>query len=291
MTLDQILTVEAIVKSGSFKGAAEMLFKSQPSISMAIKKMEEEYQITLFSRDEYRPSLTGDGKIFYEKAKLLIREYRELDALSKLMGSGVEPEIKLSIDAVSPVSLVLQFLRDFFQNHPRTQLTMQHEVLSGTIERLLDREVDLAITPKPIHDFDLDYKKIAQTKMVSVISSDLVKGKKKITNEFLRDHNQIILADSARKIIKISTGILEGGKSLTVNDMAFKKELIMQGMGWGGLPVALVEKEIADKRLTVINTNLISDREMDIYLVKLKNVKLGPVAKELWDKFNGDCLV
>lgn len=291
MTLEQILTVEAIIKTGSFKGAAEMLFKSQPSISMAIKKLEEEYQIILFDRDDYRPSLTSDGKIFYEKAKVLIREFRELDSLSKLIGSGVEPEIKVSIDAVSPVNLVLKFLREFFHAHPQTKLTLQYEVLSGTIERLLDGEVDLAITPKPVHDFDLDFKKITSTKMISVISAELIKNEKKITDEFLRNHNQIILADSARKIAKVSTGVLEGAKSITVNDMSFKKELILQAMGWGGLPVALIEQEMKDKKLTAIRTKMVNDREIDIYLVKLKNAQLGPVAKELWNSFNGDALV
>lgn len=290
MTLDQILTVEAIVKKGSFKAAAEYLYKSQPSISMAIKKLEQEYQMILFSRDEYRPTLTNDGKIFYEKAKILLRDFRELDSLAKLIGSGVEPEIKVSVDAISPLDVVLKFLRDFFDNHPKTKLTLRYEVLSGTIERLLDGEVDLAITPKPLFEHDLDYKSIAASELVPVISSELIKNKTKITHDFLRQHNQIILSDSARKIERVSTGILEGGKSVTVNEMSFKKELIMQGLGWGGLPLGIISNEIKAKKVTVIDTPLIKKREIEIFLVKMKNVELGPVAKELWESFNKKAL-
>ena len=111
MTLDQMLTIEAIVQEGSFKAAADFLHKSQPSISMAIKKLEEEYQIILFSRDEYRPSLTTEGRIFFEKTKLVLKEFRELESIAHQMTRGEEVELRISIDAVSPVSLILKFLK------------------------------------------------------------------------------------------------------------------------------------------------------------------------------------
>lgn len=284
MTLEQLLTIDAIVKEGSFKAAADSLHKSQPSISMAVKKLEEEYQINLFSRDEYRPSLTADGRVFYDKAKLLIREFRELEALAEQMSKGVESEIRVSIDAVSPVSLVLKFLKDFFSKHPSTRLTLKFEVLSGTIERLIDGDVNIAITPKPQVEYTFDSRSIAMTKMITVISTQLIKDEEKITDVFLRSHNQIILADSARRIAKINSGVLAGSKSLTVTDMGFKKELIMQGLGWGGLPYGLVKDELASKKLTRIETALIKDREIEIFIVRDASKPMGPVMKELWER-------
>lgn len=286
MTLEQLLTLEAIVKEGSFKAAADYLHKSQPSISMAIKKLEEEYQLIFFSRHEYRPSLTNEGKIFYEKAKLLIREYRELEALAHQMTSGVEGELRISIDAVSPVSLVLKFLRTFFAKHPSTKLHLRFEVLTGTIERLIDAEVDLAITPKPQVDYPFDYKLLTKTKMVSVISPKLLSDGKKITDLFLRGHNQIILADSARRLAKVSTGVVEGAKNLTVSDIYFKKELILQGLGWGGLPHDLIKAEMNAKKLLPIKTALVKEREIEIYLVRDVNKPMGPVMKELWKRLD-----
>lgn len=282
MTLEQLLTIEAIVKEGSFKAAADFLHKSQPSISMAIKKLEEEYQIVLFSRDEYRPSLTGDGKVFYQKARLLLREYRELSALALQMSKGVEPEIRVSIDAVSPVSLVLKFLKNFFATHSSTKLVLKFEVLSGTVERLIDGDVDIAITPKPAIEHTFDMQLMTKTKMISVISTQLIKNEKKVTDTFLREHNQIILADSARRIAKVNSGLLEGAKSLTVSDIGFKKELIMQGLGWGGLPYDLVKGELSAKKLTAIKTPLIKDRDIEIYMVRDAAKPMGPVLKELW---------
>lgn len=287
MTLEQLLSIDAIVREGSFKSAADYLHKSQPSISMAVKKLEDEYQINLFSRDEYRPSLTSDGKVFYEKAKLLLREFRELEALAIQMSKGIESEIRVSIDAVSPVPLVLKFLKDFFATHPGTKLMLKFEVLSGTLERLIDGDVNIAITPRPQIEYTFDSRAIATTKMITVISTQLLKGQDSMTDAFLREHNQIILADSARRIAKLDSGILAGPKNLTVTDMGFKKELIVQGLGWGGLPYGLVEEELKSGELTRIETASIKDRAIEIFIVRDSSKPMGPVMKELWERAEG----
>ena len=231
MTLEQILTIEAIVQHGSFKAAADFLHKSQPSISMAIKKLEEEYQVTLFSRDEYRPSLTNEGRIFFEKARSVLKEFRELELTAEQMTRGEEVELRISIDSVSPVSLILKFLKRFFSQHPKTRLQLSFEVLNGTLERLIDGEVDFAITPIIEGEWAVEKLPLTKTIMIPVMRADLIK-EKKVTDAILRQHNQIVLADSARRVKKASSGILEGGKSLTLSEISFKKELILQGLGW-----------------------------------------------------------
>ncbi|MDO9181270.1 MAG: LysR family transcriptional regulator [Bacteriovorax sp.] len=226
MTLEQILTIDAIVNQGSFKAAADFLHKSQPSISMAIKKLEEEYQVILFSRDEYRPSLTNEGRIFYEKAKSVLKEYRELEVMAHQMTRGEEVELRISIDAVSPVSLILKFLKQFFSAHPNTRLQLSFEVLNGTIERLIDAEVDFAITPMDGRaNWVIEALALTKTIMIPVMHADLIK-EKKITDLVLKEYTQIILADSSRHTPRMSTGILEGGKSITLSEISFKKEKI-----------------------------------------------------------------
>lgn len=285
MTLDQIITIEAIVREGSFKAAADFLHKSQPSISMAVKKLEEEYQLIFFSRDEYRPSLTAEGKIFYQKAKALLKEFRELDALARQMNQGVEVELRVSIDAVSPVSLILKFLKNFFAQHPKTKLQISFEVLHGTIERLIDGEVDMAITPMYESAANFKSLKLTKVKMVPVISSQLVKGLK-INDDFLRSQTQIIVPDTSKHSPKMSTGILDNAKSITISEIYFKKEMIVQGLGWGSLPYDLIKAELNSKKVTTIHTASIKEREMDIFILRNPQKPMGPVMKELWERLD-----
>lgn len=288
MTLDQLLTIEAIVLEGSFKAAADSLHKSQPSISMAVKKLEEEYQVILFSRNEYRPSLTKEGEFFFEKAKSVLREFRELDSLARQMMSGEEVELRISIDAISPVSLILKFLKEFFSNHPNTKLQLSFEVLNGTIERLIEGDVDFAITP--MHgdaNWSVDALPLTRAKIIPVRRADLF-PEQKVTDELLRQYNQIVLADSSVNSPKMTTGVLVGGKSVTLSEISFKKEMIIQGLGWGGLPYEMVKLELEQKTLVPIKTALIKEQEMEIFLLRDSQKSLGPVARELWEKMRGE---
>lgn len=281
MTLEQLLTIEAIVQCGSFKAAADHLHKSQPSISMAIKKLEDEYQISLFSRSEYRPTLTKEGISFFEKSKVVLKEFRELDLIAKQMTKGEEVELRISIDVISPVSLILKFLKNFFNRHPNTKLQLSFEVLQGTLERLIDGEVDFAITPMHEADQTLETALLTKTRMVPVMHPDLVK-EKKLTDNVLRGYTQIILSDSSRHMDKKSMNVLDGGKSLRLSEVSFKKEMILQGLGWGGLPYEMVKHEIAKKILVPIKTHTIFEKEIKIFLVHNPKNPMGPVARELW---------
>ena len=64
----------------------------------------------------------------------------------------------------------------------------------------------------------------------------------------LRAHPQIVLRDSAQGSSP-ALNVLEGGLRWTVTDIGAKKELILAGMGWGGLPEHVVADELADRTL------------------------------------------
>ncbi len=67
MKHDQLLAFEAIVTTGTFRGAAERLNKSQSAISHTIRQLEVELELTLLSCDGYRPRLTPEGQVFFAR--------------------------------------------------------------------------------------------------------------------------------------------------------------------------------------------------------------------------------
>ena len=85
---------------------------------------------------------------------------------------------------------------------------------------------------------------------------------------------------------RASTGVLEGGKSLTLSEISFKKEMILQGLGWGGLPSEMVKSELTRGLLVPIKTTLIKEQAMEIFLVHDPKKAMGPVARELWGKMS-----
>lgn len=286
MTYDQLLTLDAVIKAGSFKAASERLHKSQPSISIAIKKLEEEFQMKLFSRDAYRPKLTREGEAFYEKSKLALFHMQSLNALGEELAMGVEPEVRVGMDAICPGNLVYCNLKNFFQSYPQTNLHLSVDVISGTKEKLINGDIQIGIMNVNILESDMelfDHYPLAISEMIPVISSSHSQGI--VSNvEELKLIPQVIIESTGSDKSK-SYGILEGGRKWTVNDILTKKEIIIAGLGWGGLPDHMIREQLDSGELLPINLGQIKSRKGMISVLRKKNSAFGPVAKELWEKF------
>jgi DNA-binding transcriptional LysR family regulator len=98
----------------------------------------------------------------------------------------------------------------------------------------------------------------------------------------MRDYVQCVIRDTARRSPPRDYYLIEGARSWTVSDQLMKKELIMQGMGWGHLPQYLIEKELRDGALLPITGRYFKGGEVDIVAARRRNVPHGPVADRLW---------
>ncbi|MCO4756073.1 MAG: LysR family transcriptional regulator, partial [Bacteriovoracaceae bacterium] len=145
MTYDQLVTLESIVNEGSFKAASELLHKTQPSLSTAIKKLEQEYGLQLFSRENYRPELTEVGKAFYKKAQTAMESFRELDTFAKELSLDYETELSLIIDAICPLFKISPALEDFFSKRTSLSFELNIDLLDGLTEKILQHHVDFGI--------------------------------------------------------------------------------------------------------------------------------------------------
>ncbi|MCF0156793.1 MAG: LysR family transcriptional regulator, partial [Veillonella sp.] len=79
LNLTHVLYFCQIVEHKSMSQAADVLHIAQPSLSMAIKKLEENLGFSLFERKNRQLYLTPQGKAFYEEAKLLVEHSRALE--------------------------------------------------------------------------------------------------------------------------------------------------------------------------------------------------------------------
>ena len=116
MTLDQLQYFQAVCQYNSVSRAAEALNISQPSVSSAINKLEKEFNIMLFTRQNKRLTLTKEGTILLEFADdLLLRAentVKTMNGLSdnKVLNLGIPPMLS---------SLILPILySEFFKNYP-----------------------------------------------------------------------------------------------------------------------------------------------------------------------------
>jgi DNA-binding transcriptional LysR family regulator len=283
MTYDQLVTLDAIIKHGSFKAASQHLFKSQPSLSMAIKKLEQEFGIKLFNRDSYRPTLTEEGQAFYQKSLPALEKFNQLSLLGTELGMGVEAEISISLDAICPLEEISKIFKHFMEPHITTTLNLNVDMLDELERKLIDKEINFAIGVNFNNHPDLECILILKTIMTPVIHSDFYKNTSG-SLEQLKEYPQIIVKSSAKASTRKIFGAVKDMKQWFTTDMSMKEKLIVNGLGWGRLPRHQIIKSIDDGTLKEIeNIKEIPKQPVEISLMRNITKTMGPNTKRLWD--------
>lgn len=289
MTLDQIETFLMVVECGSFKSAAETLHRSQPALSVAVKKLEEGLGVKLFDRDHYRPVLTSAGEAFYNKSKDLFESAQSLEKFGRQLGLGEEPELSIAIDVLCPIAPVLQTFRCFSSQHPDTRLNISFEILGGAADKVASGEVHMAISPEIGMDTGkFDIHSFSEVTMIPVASSLLIGDctESCLSSEFLKQRPQIIVSDSNTRSSGRTFGVLRGGRQWRVREMGVKRDIIQAGLGWGSLPDHLIDADLANGSLVEVETPDIRRESFEIVILRSHHHPMGPLGQKLWEIFS-----
>ncbi len=291
MTLDQLTVLCAIVEQGGFRAASEKLHRSQSAISIAIRKLEDELQISLFLRDQYRPSLTDEGRSLYEKAKTVLGHAEDFANLAQHYAQGEEPELRLAMSAIMPVENLMSIILEVTKAAPATRLSLLVENLHGTMERLEDGDADIAITEFLPNEMDYEHAVIGSVDFVAVVSasSPYATDAATLREQDLEDSVQIIVRDTSRHREKKTVGVVNATTQWMVNDFNMKKRIIRSGIGWGRMPRHMVEEELKSGDLILLRSKDFDPIEAKIKLVRKKNALVGPVAEKLWELMQTHC--
>src|SRR5262249_38667862 len=103
-----------------------------------------------------------------------------------------------------------------------------------------------------------------------------------IPPRLLRAHAQIVLRDSAQGDSP-SLNVLEGGLRWSVTDVAAKKEVILAGMGWGGLPEHVAADALASGELVALAVPEFQTDAMELFAMRRRDRAHGVVAGALWE--------
>lgn len=289
MTLDQIRTLCRIIEYGTLKKAADSLHKTQPALSMAIKKLEAEYGFQILARDNYRLTLTEAGKSFYHKAQELLESAEQLNSLGKHLGSGSEASIRLGYDAVCPIGNILDILKQCQKQFPYTEIELIGETRFGALNLLKKEEVDLAISPWWPTFYalgNLESLPISHFRVIMVSAPQLFSMKKTININDLKQHVHISIEESDLSFDTHDLMLLKGCRQWRTKDAYTLKSLLIEGLGWGYVPEFMVKDALEKGQLIQLKPSGIEhDISGEIRIVKRQESTLGPVTSMIWNSF------
>jgi DNA-binding transcriptional LysR family regulator len=288
MTFDQLRILVTIADTGSILAAAASLNRTQPTLSVSIRKLETALGLQLLARDQYRASLTPQGEAICRQARLVLQQTGSLARLATLLAEGHEPVLRIAIEASCPMAMVMGVFRSCQRKYPATEFTLMAENIRGALERLENEEADLVITPWFEENLAFESFRLADTVLTAVAAPGFMVGKGggHLTIDDLREVVQIVVHDSSKRPSPYQYGIIEEGRRWLVHDHETKKKIILAGMGWGRLQRHMIETELADGGLVELQIDQYPQTlALEIRVARRRQLAHGPVADDLWNAF------
>jgi len=294
MKLDQVRAFIAVVETGSFRSAASLIHKTQPSISASIKALEEQYNILLFDRDSYRPTLTAAGHSFFKQSKKLMSQVQQLESLGHNLSHGVESPLRLCLSQMTLTPECMHKIKSFTQQYPDISIEITTNHMHGVQESLLKDQADIAIGPRYGLDDRHTFTQIMSIDMVTVVSPELLhqietfrtKNTDKIKQSALYTIPQIFVNNSAESS-KANDGhrhLLPIGKRWYVSEFYTKKTLLLNGFGWARMPKHIIDSNIKKNELIMIEVeNFTSTDVIPVFVTRLRNQILSYQANLFWE--------
>lgn len=254
LTLDQLRTLIVIAETGSFSAAARTLGRVQSSISQTVQSLERQLQITVFDRSTKTPQLTEEGRAILASARDVLARTADLQSKASAMAGGIEAELKIATDSVFPTAPLAASLRALDKLFPSVAVTLFSEVIGSAERRLRKGDAQIGLYAFSMHsNCGLEGQPVIDIAAAPVASSDhpLVRLGRPLERRDLEEHAQLILTDGLSGPGTGNVGVVSS-KIWRFADLARRLDFLLEGFGWGSMPLHSVSEHIAAGRLSVL---------------------------------------
>jgi len=284
VSLDQLRTFIAAVDEGSFSAAARKLLRAQSVVSETVSNLEDQIGVPLFDRSGRYPKLTPAGVVLLADARGIITGVDHLKARAKGMAVGLEPELSVVVDVFYPIDAITQVAKEFREHYPGVALRVYVEALGAAIQPVLDGRCSVGIVGSlPVIPGTLTNERLSGVSFLMVAARDhpLTLHKGKIPKEVLGKHTQIVLTDRS----ELSAGRELGVMSPTtwrLADLGAKHNFILNGLGWGGMPLHAVRKDLEEGRLVALSIEDVPPGGLNVAMSAVWQTKSPPGPAGRW---------
>ena len=282
-TLDQLEVLERIVATGSFAAAARSLHRATSAVSYAVKSLESALDVTLFDRSSRQVRLTPAGELVLDSAREVLGRSRRLEQMGHELAQGWEPHLRIVVDGALPLAPVVSAVSAFCARGAATKVRLMREFLSGVPRRFEREEAHLMLAHSRPVDPALEGDPLPLVEMVLVVRPDhlLHVQPGQVDRQRLCTFVEILVADSGNRDEAPPHPLSQVGspRQLEVSDFHVKRQALLQGIGFGWLPVHLAADALAKGELVPLRFEEGSRYWLEPALYHRRDVPLGPAAR------------
>jgi LysR family transcriptional regulator, hydrogen peroxide-inducible genes activator len=249
MTLTELRYIVAVARERHFGRAAEACFVSQPTLSVAVKKLEEELGVTLFERGPGEVTVTPGGTRIVEQAQRVLEEASRIREIAAAGRDPLAGSLRLgAIYTIGPYLLpkLIPFLR---KAAPTMQLLIQENFTHRLVESLKSGEVDVILIALPFDEPAIETRAVYDEPfMVAVPKGHAWETRKRVTSDELTRESLLLLGEGhcfRDQVLDICTVVrakdrsslsrtVEGGSLETI------RQMVAGGVGITVLPATSV---------------------------------------------------
>lgn len=154
MNLQQLEYIVALDIYRNHAKAANFCNVTQPTLSMMVKKLEDELGVKIFDKAQpLKP--TASGEIIISRARIILQEIKNLKEFIRDEKDSIEGEFRLGVIPTLAPYLLPKFLNEFLEKHPGTSFTVMELQTEEIVRLLKTNRLDVAILVTPLEDREI----------------------------------------------------------------------------------------------------------------------------------------
>jgi DNA-binding transcriptional LysR family regulator len=254
LTLDQLRTFIAAVDEGSFSAAGRKLRRAQSVVSQTLANLEAQLGVKLFDRAARYPRLTEAGRSLLADARSVADGVDGFKARARAMREGLEPELSVAIDVMYPMEALTRAATHSRKTYPHTPLRLYVEALGGVVRPVLDGSCSIGVIGSlPTVADELQSEPLCDVPFATVVSPShrLAAVRGVVRASAVAKEVQLVLTDRTALSDGRNFGVLSP-LTWRLADLGAKHAFLKAGLGWGHMPLHMVEADLGSGALVKI---------------------------------------
>jgi LysR family hydrogen peroxide-inducible transcriptional activator len=254
MTLTELKYIVAVARERHFGKAAEACYVSQPTLSVAVKKLEEELDVKLFERSANEVTVTPLGEEIVRQAQSVLEQAANIKDIAKRGKDPLAGPLKLGVIYTIAPYLLPDLVRQVITHSPQMPLVLQENFTVKLLEMLRTGEIDCAILAEPFPDTGLAIAPLYDEPFFAAVpTSHALARQDSVTTEELKKETMLLLGNGhcfrdhvlevCPEFARFSSDTEGIRKSFEGSSLETIKHMVAAGMGITLVPALSVPKD------------------------------------------------
>ncbi|MGN0507446.1 MAG: LysR family transcriptional regulator [Lachnospiraceae bacterium] len=260
-TLSSYHIFNAVAETGNISKAAKSLYISQPAISRAVSRLEQNLSVKLFIRGSRGVRLTEEGKLLYEHTRSAFESLKQGEENLRRVGTLGIGHLRIGVSTTLCKYILMPYLQQFIRLNPHIRITIQCQSTFETLSLLEDGKIDIGLVGEPANTRALDFYPIEQIEDIFVATESYLKnlelrsadGSEPDSFSVFKNGNLMLLDEKniTRRYIEdyFARNGIQTGQLLEVSNMDLLIDFAKIGLGIACVIKEFVKEELKDGTL------------------------------------------